>query len=566
MTAKVFDSWKKGDVVNLALAIPAGVVAALVTVLFREAIAAIDGMLFTNGTDITRAFLAYPRWVWPLITGTGGVVAGVLLWQAQRVEARRGAAPDYLDVIDKRLPGIPPGSTLLRGLSSLASIASGGSIGREGAMVQLSALSGSLLAQGARLPTVRRGDIIAMAAAGGLAAVYHAPLAGALFVAEIAFGVTAVQRLIPLFISAAVAVLTVRSISGDAPLYLYADATFTPGAGALATVLLIGIAAGIAGPLFLQAIALARRAFSPITHPAWRLGLGGVLVGLVAMVSPLVLGNGFEVIDLLLNNGDLHTSLVMLLLLKVLATALTVGSGAVGGLFTPSLLVGAAAGALVCTCLQAMGLDPGPVGLYAALGMSAMLAATSHAPLMSIMMAFEMTLNSSLLFPLMLATAISYVVASTFKAAGTYPVLNRHQARFMAKNEFETGTIAPLIIRNCSYVTDRATAAEAMQEGLKQRTRFVYVVNGEGRFLGVVATNDLASGIINGQLAAGAAITPFITTEFATVYQDAPYEQAWEVLSSSPLERLPVLDNADNRHLLGVITKASLLHKAKEFL
>jgi CIC family chloride channel protein len=566
MTVKAFDSWQKGDVVNLALAIPAGIAAALVTVLFREAIAAIDGLLFTDGTDITRAFLDYPHWVWPVITGIGGLLAGGLLWQAQRVEARHGSAPDYLDVIDRRLPGIPPASTLLRGLSSLASIASGGSIGREGAMVQLSALSGSLLAQGARLPTVRRGDIIAMAAAGGLAAVYHAPLAGALFIAEIAFGVTAVQRLIPLFISAAVAVLTVRSISGDAPLYLYADASFTPGAGALVTVLLIGVAAGVAGPLFLQVITLARRAFSPIAHPVWRLGLGGVLVGIVAMVSPLVLGNGFEVIDLLLNNGDLRTSLLLLLLLKVLATALTVGSGAVGGLFTPSLLVGAAAGALVCTCLRALGLDPGPVGLYAAIGMSAMLAATSHAPLMSIMMAFEMTLNSSLLFPLMLATAISYMVASAFRAAGTYPVLNRHHARFVAKNEFETGTIGPLIVRHCSYVSEQATAADAMQEGLKQRTRYVYVVNEQGRFLGVVATSDLASGIMAGQVAADAAITPFIITEFTTVYQDALYEQAWELLSSSPLERLPVLDNAANRHLLGVITKASLLNKAKEFL
>ncbi|QCR35880.1 chloride channel protein [Nissabacter sp. SGAir0207] len=566
MTLKAFDSWNKSDFFNLLLALPVGIIAALVTVLFREAISAVNGVMFQDGTDITRAFLEYPRWIWPLITGCGGLVAGALLWQARRVEARQGSAPDYLEVIDRRLPGIPAQGTLWRGLSSLASIASGGSIGREGAMVQLSALSGSLLAQGARLPTVRRGDVIAMAAAGGLAAVYHAPLAGALFVAEIAFGVTAVQRLIPLFIAAAVSVLTVRSLTGDAPLYFYAAATFEPGAGALLTVLLIGVAAGVAGPLFLSIIELARRAFSPIAHPVWRLGLGGVLVGGVAMVSPLVLGNGFEVIDRLLNGGDLATPLLALLLLKVLATALTVGSGAVGGLFTPSLLVGAAAGALVCASLHALGIDPGPMGLYAAIGMSAMLAATSHAPLMSIMMAFEMTLNSSLLFPLMLATAISYVVASCFATAGAYPVLNRHNARFQAKSEFETGTIGPLMNRECSFVVESATAAEAMREGLKQKTRFVYVISGEGRFLGVVSTSDLATGIMEGSLAAEATITPFIIKEFTTVYQDARYEQAWALLSDSPLERLPVLDNAENRHLLGVITKASLLHKAQEFL
>jgi CIC family chloride channel protein len=395
--------------------------------------------------------------------------------------------------------------------------------------------------------------------------VYHAPFAGALFVAEIAFGVTAVQRLIPLFISASVAVLTVRSVTHYAPLYLYSSAVFSPTPGAIFTVLAIGAATGILGPMFIASIDKVRRAMQPISHPALRLGLGGLAVGVVAMVSPLVLGNGFEVIDLILNNRDLHTSLGLLLLLKIVATAITVGSGAVGGLFTPSLLIGAASGALVCTCLQWLGFDPGPMGLYAAIGMSALLAATSHAPLMSIMMAFEMTLNSSLLFPLMLATAISYVVASRFKASGTYPVLTRLNARFAAKSDFENGTVAALMCP-CSKMYLDATLVELVSEGLKQRTRYVYVIDREERFVGVVATNVLATGIIDGSLDKEAPIDPYIEHEFTVLYQQSSYEEAWAVFSSSPLERLPVLENAETRRLLGVITKAALLSKAKDFL
>ena len=228
MGLKAFDSLQKGDWINLLIAIPAGLVAALVTIAFRGAISGINGLMFADGSDITKAFNEYPRLVWPLITTAGGIIAGFILLWALRHEEKHGKMPDYLDVIDQRLPGIPVVSTVLRGLSSLASIASGGSIGREGAMVQLSALSGSLVGRFSRFKGVHQSDIIAMAAAGGLAAVYHAPFAGALFVAEIAFGVTAVQRLIPLFISASVAVLTVRSLTDYAPLYLYSSATFSP--------------------------------------------------------------------------------------------------------------------------------------------------------------------------------------------------------------------------------------------------------------------------------------------------------------------------------------------------
>lgn len=203
--------------------------------------------------------------------------------------------------------------------------------------------------------------------------------------------------------------------------------------------------------------------------------------------------------------------------------------------------------------------------MYAAIGMSALLAATSHAPLMSIMMAFEMTLNSSLLFPLMLATAISYVVASRLKTGGTYPVLSRHNARFAAKNEFEYSTVASLI-SPCSKMYVDATLSQVVSEGLKQRTRYVYVVDREERFLGVVPTNVLASGMIDGSLKTDSAIDPFIEQEFTTLLQQDSYEQAWAMFSNSPLERLPVLDNAASRRLLGVITKAVLLSKARSFL
>ncbi len=144
-------------------------------------------------------------------------------------------------------------------------------------------------------------------------------------------------------------------------------------------------------------------------------------------------------------------------------------------------------------------------------------------------------------------------------------MLTRHNARFLAKNEFEYSTVASLVTP-CSKMYVDASLSEVVSEGLKQRTRYVYVVDREERFLGVVPTNVLASGIIDGSLQSDSPIDGFIEQEFTTLFQQASYEQAWAMFSTSPLERLPVLENAQSRRLLGVITKAALLNKASHFL
>jgi len=164
-----------------------------------------------------------------------------------------------------------------------------------------------------------------------------------------------------------------------------------------------------------------------------------------------------------------------------------------------------------------------------------------------------------------LATAISYMVASRFKSSGTYPVLTRLNARFAAKSEFERGTIASLV-GPCSKMYVDASLTEVVTEGLKQRNRFVYIVDRQERFLGGAPINVLASGLIDGSIEADQPITQFIEETFTTLYQHDSYEQAWAMFSQSPLERLPVLESAQTRRLAGVITKSALLNKAKNFL
>jgi chloride channel protein, CIC family len=228
---------------TLLIAIPVGFVASLVTLAFRGVIDLINRLLFNSDSEITVAMHVWPWIFWPLLVGAGGVLAGFFLRYAVAIEKQETVKTDYLEVINARLDAVPTKTSLFRALSSIASIGSGASIGKEGPMVQLSALSGSLM--GRWFPQMRNSDIVAMAAAAGLSSVYHAPLASAIFVAEIAFGISALQRLIPLIVASAVAVMTMWSLGFRSALYPLSEALFQMDISSLLMTIVIGLVAGL---------------------------------------------------------------------------------------------------------------------------------------------------------------------------------------------------------------------------------------------------------------------------------------------------------------------------------
>jgi len=314
---------------RILVAIPIGLVASLVTLGFRELIHLIEALVFNGQQDITAAMRVYPWYVWPLIVGAGGAIAGFFLRYATALEQKETVRTDYLDVINARLDAVPTRTSLFRSLSSLASISSGASLGREGPMVQLSALSGSLMGRWwfKSLP-LKNSDIVAMAAAAGLSSVYHAPLASAIFVAEIAFGISAMQRLIPLIVSSGVAVLTMWSLGYRSAMYPFSHAQFDITPLSIALTIGIGLLAGLLGWAIIWLIGRCKQLFSHIASLPLRLGLGGVLVGSLAIGSTQILGNGYEVIVRIMAGDFLLPMLAALLLMKMLATAISVGSSA----------------------------------------------------------------------------------------------------------------------------------------------------------------------------------------------------------------------------------------------
>ena len=551
---------------TLLVAIPVGLAASLVTLAFRGVIELINRLLFNSGSEITVAMHVWPWIFWPLLVGAGGVLAGFFLRYAVSIEQQQTVKTDYLEVINARLDAVPTRTSLFRALSSIASIGSGASIGKEGPMVQLSALCGSVL--GRWIPAslnLKNSDVVAMAAAAGLSSVYHAPLASAIFVAEIAFGISALQRLIPLVIASSVAVMTMWSLGFRNALYPLADVSFQMDVSSLLLTVVIGLAAGLAGWLLIKLIARSKALFGHIRSLPLRLGAGGLAVGLLALISTDILGKGYEVIVKIMAGDYLLPGLLLLLLLKTLATTLSVGSNAVGGLFTPSLLIGALLGVALATLGAALHLPLGNVLLYAAIGMAAVLAAVSQAPLMAILMVLEMTLNSSLLFPVMIAAVLASMVVYRLQSASTYPVVGNHFNRSEAKYDFDNMRVAQLIIPGAA-LQPQESVGQALAVSSLKRERYVYVINAVGAFLGVVSIHDIARKVLAQEITLDSPVSTVMDDNFPFVYQNQSMREGWEAFARVTLERLPVLNNPQEKRFLGALTKTSLIQKAQEFL
>jgi Chloride channel protein EriC len=433
-------------------------------------------------------------------------------------------------------------------------------------MVQLAALCGSWL--GRIVPkrfALANSDMVAMAAAAGLASVYHAPLASTIFVAEIAFGISALQRTIPIMLSAVTAVLTMWLLGFRSPLYPLMESQFSIHIAPLLVTLIVAVLSGLIGFGFIALTQKSRQLFGYIPSLPIRLACGGVIVGGLAIISPTILGNGYEVIVNLFAGHYLLPMLIALLLLKIIATSCSVGSGAVGGMFTPALMIGATLGGICGVLSQQWGLTQVSPWLFAAIGMAAMLSAISQAPLMAILMVMEMTLNSSLLFPLMIACVVATMVTYQCHSPTTYPLIGTHFSRANAKFTFDQTRISEVIIPG-ACLSPRDSVQRALSASAHKRERYVYIIDESQRFLGVVSIHKIVEKVLAQELTLESPVESVMERDFPYVYQEQTLREGWEAFSRVTLERLPVLNDAQQRQFVGALTKTSLIQQAESFL
>jgi len=396
------------------------VLAALFATAFRASIEAIFRGLF-HAENVLVAFSRLPLPTRIALPALGGFVAGAASAIAARMREGQGVG-DVMEAVVLGGRRMSIRATLWKAAGSWSAIVSGGSLGREGPIIQFGGVLGARIGESFRISDARRRALIAAGTAAGFAAAYNTPIAAVLFVVEVVIGVVALRVLLPTMVAAAIATAITRFAVGPGPIYGQQPFTMRSN-GELAAHLMLGVVAGLAGVGFMRVLAISEKTFSriPLPRPA-RAALGGALVGVIACALPQVTGNGYEAIALLLGGKFVLGMMVILLFAKIIATSASVGSGSPGGVFTPSLFIGAALGAALASSIQhfAPSLPLGAVGGYALVGMAAVVAATTHAPLMSAALVFELSGDYAIVLPLLIATSAATAVARKLHPSSIY--------------------------------------------------------------------------------------------------------------------------------------------------
>jgi len=463
-----------------------GLVGALASVVFRESIRLFT-KLFTGYVPMAGQSEglvdAASRLVWwhrALVPAVGGVLAGCVLHFVGRTFVSNRAV-DYIEAVKVGDGKIGFRASILKSFASLLTISSGGSIGREGSMVQLAAMFGSRLGLLARAPTPRLRVMVACGVAAGIAAAYNAPISGALFASEIVLGSTSMESFGPLVIASVVSSSTIRRFLGYGSVFEVPHIVFASN-WELTFYIFLGILLGHLAPPFLALLDFAKSQFVRLKLPLyWQLGLGGLLVGCISAGVPQVWGNGYSVVSHILLGQLVGIWLLVILLAKVLATSVTVGSGGVGGVLTPSLFVGAAIGGLIGGMLH--GFMPHVASVptaYALIGMGGFLAATTQAPLTSIVMIFEMTLDYNIVLPLMLACVTAHYTAKVYrKGQSVYHATLSRALMAEHGDDWRLRTVEQLVKPPAAVVSGTIALVDVFDQLPKRPLQRVYVTSGD---------------------------------------------------------------------------------------
>jgi len=573
--------WRRGGhLFAVAVAIACGLAGALGAVVFRllirlsqalffegpAGVAAVleEGLLAEAGDPRAVAQHISPPALLILIPALGGLIVGPLVWFFAR-EARGHGVPEVMEAVALRGGVMRPRVALVKTLASALCIGSGGSVGREGPIVQIGSAIGSAIGQWLRVPARQLRTIVGCGAAAGIAATFNAPIAGALFAVEVIVGDFAVTQFSPIVISAVVATVASRWLLGNQPAFAIPEYE-VGGPLELFSFMAVGVLAGLVGSAFVRVLYRSEDAFMRVPLPEWsKAALGGGLVGCMGIAFPHIFGVGYSTIADALNGQLPLLMLGVLLGVKILATSITIGSGGSGGVFAPSLFLGAAAGGFFGKLGNSW--FPGALsdsGLYALVTMGAMVAATTHAPLSAMVIIFELTQKIEVIPPVMAACVVSSLIAMRLSRESIYTMklvrrgvdIRREDDPNVLKSMF----VREIVDREPAVVRAHAPLPEVLSRVVEGDHTELFVVDEAGRLLGAIRFPELRRTIFEqDSLRALVVAGDLLGPQRASVTEDDDLDLALRVLGSEDVEELPVVERGDPRKLAGAIRKRDVL-------
>ncbi|HTL53218.1 MAG TPA: chloride channel protein [Planctomycetota bacterium] len=505
---------------------------------------------------------AAPWWQRLMVPTLGGLALGLFALLLKR-DVRGAGTPGLVQSLALRGGSISFRQELPAVAAGIVTVSTGGSLGREGPMIEFAAALGSRLGRLFSLNTQQVRVLVCCSAAAAISAVYNAPIGGTVFVMEILIGSFAVEIFGPVVIASVISTLIFRAAMGNLPRFVI-PAYELVSAWELSGYLVLGVVCGLFSALTIRAMGWVDDGFKKLRGAGFLLpALGFALVGGVGIVLPHVFGNGAETVNMALHDQLPLYLLIALPIVKLLTTAITRSSGGSGGIFTPTLMMGALVGGAFGYGVHLwFPMQTAEYGAYALVGMGAVLAGTTNAPIMAILMIFEQTNSYSIILPLMMVCIVSNFVARWIQPLSLHlESLRRRGVTLPSGPEasvMKSLRVADVMHDDVEAVTKRDPYTKVVAYFLRTPRNFLYVVDDERRFVGAISVHKIKGLLSEGQ-ALDVVIAADLVEPFEVVTPHDFLADAMEKFWRQHSERLPVVEDQTGRKLIAWVSQHDLI-------
>ncbi len=553
-----------GGLMMPGLGMVIGLLGGLGAVAFRYLIGFFQTLLYGSGSDLATVVQGLPWWKVVLGPAVGGAFLGPLVYFFAR-EAKGHGVPEVMNAVARQGGVIRKRVVIVKTLASAMCIGSGGSVGREGPIVQIGSALGSSLGQVLKVSDGEMRVLVACGAAAGIAATFNAPIAGSIFALEIILSDFALPTFTPIILSSVIATVVSRTFLGNFPAFQVPPyALESP--WEIGFYCILGLLAGLVAVGFIVTLYKSEDLWDGWKIPDYaKASLGGIIIGIMALRFPQIMAVGYDSIGKALLNQATWTVLVLLVPLKILATSVTIGSGGSGGIFAPSLFMGAmlggAFGCAVHALLPSITANP---GAYAIVGMGAVVAGTTHAPIQAFLIIFELTQDYRIIPPLMICCVIATFVSRGIKRESIYTLkLLRRGIDIEAGkdvNLLKSMLVTDFMTRHPETVLE-STPLRGLIAILQfsQHTSFP-VVDSRGKLVGMLSLRDFREAIFEEGLMDVIIARDIATIPAISVTTEDNLAKALMLIDENGIERLPVMRDGDHpKEVVGILSQRDIM-------
>lgn len=500
-------------------------------------------------------------WI-PIVPLVGGLLVGPIVYLYAR-EARGHGVPEVMDAIARYGGIIRPRVAAAKAVASAICIGSGGSAGREGPIVQIGSAIGSVVGQRFKMSQDLVKILVGCGAAGGISAVFNAPIAGVMFSLEVILGDFGIGTFAPVILSSVVSSVVSHSLLGNNPAFEIPKYSLVS-AWEIPLYVALGVLAALVARTFVVTLYKGEDLFENFKIPGWtKPAVGGILLGFLGLAFPQIFADGYPTITRVLHGDVIYWMLLILMFAKIMATTLTLGSGNSGGIFAPSLfmgtMMGGAYGDLIHKVFPTVTATP---GAYAVVGMGAVIAAAAHAPLTAFMIIFEMTRDYQIILPLMVACVVSTMIAMRMAPDSIYTLKLLRRGIVLRQgrdvNVLASHTVAEVMHSDFHTIPVSLPLPEILHALESTAESDFMVVDSDGLLVGLVGYQEIRSLLTMTGVERLVIASDIMRPVRQVLHPDDLLTEAWDLFRPDEIGAVPVVTRDHDRRVIGIVTRKNI--------